>query len=76
MCIRDRVYIEGSLKTDKWQDKDGNERFSTGVVANNFGGVQILGGGDNNLDSSSGMNQEPVKKENLDQTIEDDDLPF
>ena len=70
------VYIEGSLKTDKWQDKDGNERFSTGVVANNFGGVQILGGGDNNLDSSSGMNQEPAKKENLDQTVEDDDLPF
>ena len=70
------VYVEGSLKTDKWQDKDGNERFSTGVVANNFGGVQILGGGDNNLDSSSGMNQEPAKKENLDQTIEDDDLPF
>ena len=58
------------------KDKDGNERFSTGVVANNFGGVQILGGGDNNLDSSSGMNQEPAKKENLDQTIEDDDLPF
>ena len=58
------------------KDKDGNERFSTGVVANNFGGVQILGGGDNNLDSSSGMNQEPAKKENLDQTVEDDDLPF
>ena len=70
------VYIEGSLKTDKWQDKEGNERYSTGVVANNYGGVQILGGGENSLDSSSGMNQEPVKKENLDQTVEDDDLPF
>ena len=71
-----RVYIEGSLKTDKWQDKEGNERYSTGVVANNYGGVQILGGGENSLDSSSGMNQEPTKKENLDQTVEDDDLPF
>ena len=37
--------------------------------------LQILGGGENSLDSSSGMNQEPVKKENLDQTV-DDDLPF
>ena len=54
----------------------GNERYSTGVVANNYGGVQILGGGENSLDSSSGMNQEPVKKENLDQTAEEDDLPF
>ena len=51
-----QLYVEGRLQTRKWQDKDGNERFSTGVVANNFGGVQILGGGDNNLDSSSGMN--------------------
>ena len=39
-------------------------------------GIVILGGGENNLDSSSGMNQEPAKKENLDQTVEDDDLPF
>ena len=70
------VYIEGSLKTDKWQDKEGNDRYSTGVVANNYGGVQILGGGEGALDSSSGMNQEPAKKENLDQTVEDDDLPF
>ena len=45
-------------------------------MANNFGGVQILGGGESNLDSSSGMNQEPTKKESLDQTVDDDDLPF
>ena len=69
------VYIEGSLKTDKWQDKEGNDRYSTGVVANNFGGVQILGGGESSADTSV-MNQEPTKKESLDQTVEDDDLPF
>ena len=70
MCIRDR------LKTDKWQDKEGNERYSTGVVANNYGGVQILGGGESSMDTSGGMNQTPKKEENLDQTVEDDDLPF
>jgi len=32
------VYVEGSLKTDKWQDKDGNDKYSTGVVANIYGG--------------------------------------
>ena len=70
------VYVEGSLKTDKWQDKDGNDKYSTGVVANNYGGIQILGGGDSSTDSSPSMNQERPQKENLDQTVEDDDLPF
>lgn len=70
------VYVEGSLKTDKWQDKDGNDKYSTGVVANNYGGIQILGGGDSSTDSSPSMNQERPQKENLDQTAEDDDLPF
>tara|TARA_Y100000739_G_scaffold161993_1_gene140206 strand:- start:18 stop:464 length:447 start_codon:yes stop_codon:yes gene_type:complete len=71
------VYIEGSLKTDKWQDKDGNDRYSTGVVANNYGGVQILGGGgEADAGSSSDMNQERPQTENLSQEVEDDDLPF
>ena len=71
------VYIEGSLKTDKWQDKDGNDRYSTGVVANNYGGVQILGGGGEvDAGSSTDMNQERPQTENLSQAVEDDDLPF
>ena len=70
------VYVEGSLKTDKWQDKDGNDKYSTGVVANIYGGVQILGGGESNMDSFSSMNQERPEKESLNQAVEDDDLPF
>ena len=30
------VYIEGKISTRKWQDKDGNDRYSTDVVANTF----------------------------------------
>ncbi|MCL4107770.1 UNVERIFIED_CONTAM: hypothetical protein GTU68_027155 [Idotea baltica] len=29
-----QVYIEGKLTTRKWQDKDGNDRYNTDVVAN------------------------------------------
>jgi len=29
-----QVYIEGKLSTRKWQDKDGNDRYTTDVVAN------------------------------------------
>jgi single-strand DNA-binding protein len=37
-----QVYIEGSLRTRKWQDKQGNERYTTEIVANE---MQMLGGG-------------------------------
>ena len=72
------VSVEGKLQTRDWEDKDGNKRYTTEVIADLYGGVQILGsvGGENSFDTSSGMNQEPAKKENLDQTVEDDDLPF
>jgi len=36
-----QVYIEGSLRTDKYTDKDGVERFSTDIVANE---MQMIGG--------------------------------
>ena len=29
-----KVYIEGSLKTRKWQDKEGNDRYTTEIIAN------------------------------------------
>ena len=72
------VSVEGKLQTRDWEDKDGNKRYTTEVIADLYGGVQILGsgGGENSFDTSSGMNQEPAKKENLDQTVDDDDLPF
>ena len=36
-----QVYIEGKLRTRKWQDREGNDRWSTEVVANE---MQMLGG--------------------------------
>ena len=36
-----QVYIEGRLRTRKWQDKTGNDRYSTEIVAND---MQMLGG--------------------------------
>ena len=40
-----KVYLEGSLRTNKWQDKDGNDRYTTEIIANE---MQMLGsrGGD------------------------------
>jgi single-strand DNA-binding protein len=36
-----QVYIEGRLQTRKWQDKSGNDRYSTEIVASD---MQMLGG--------------------------------
>jgi single-strand DNA-binding protein len=45
-----QVYIEGKLQTRKWQGQDGQDRYTTEVVANE---MQMLGGGD-----SQGANQQ------------------
>ena len=36
-----QVYIEGRLRTRKWQDRDGNDRYTTEIIAND---MQMLGG--------------------------------
>jgi single-strand DNA-binding protein len=38
-----QVYVEGSLRTDKWQDQSGQDRYTTEVIANE---MQMLGGRD------------------------------
>ncbi|MBD2806689.1 single-stranded DNA-binding protein [Xenorhabdus sp. ZM] len=38
-----QVYIEGQLKTRKWQDNQGQDRYSTEVVVNVNGSMQMLG---------------------------------
>nr|WP_320115087.1 single-stranded DNA-binding protein [uncultured Desulfuromonas sp.] len=40
-----QIYIEGSLQTRKWQDRDGNDRYTTEIVANQ---MQMLGRVDDN----------------------------
>lgn len=48
-----QVYVEGSLRTRKWQDKNGNDRYSTEIVASE---MQMLGGRGGGGGSSSGGN--------------------
>ena len=43
------VYVEGRLKTRKWQDKDGVEKYTTEIIAEQMqllGGREGMGGGD------------------------------
>jgi len=38
-----QVYVEGRMRTRSWEDKDGNKRYTTEIIAND---VQFLGGRD------------------------------
>ena len=64
------VYVEGKIKTRKWQDKQGVDRYTTEIIASQ---VVFLGNGQ----SSNGNNHGP--NENLNQGNEQqnsDDIPF
>lgn len=54
-----KLYIEGALQTRKWQDQNGNDRYSTEVVLNGFNGKLLLldkreGGGDGERQGNQG----------------------
>lgn len=46
-----KVYVEGRLQTRKWQDRDGNDRWSTEVVANEMQMLDSRGGSESLEDS-------------------------
>jgi single-strand DNA-binding protein len=57
-----RVYVEGQLKTRRWQDKVGNKRYKTEVVANN---LIMLGPKSKKEPQDEGVNLEVVKTEDV-----------
>lgn len=81
------IFVEGSLQTRKWQTKEGQDRYTTEVVADT---MQMLGGRDSRVSESSNsgdnFNQEPARANKNDvntssssePTLElpDDDIPF
>jgi single-strand DNA-binding protein len=81
-----QVYVEGSIRTRKWQDKDGQDRYSTeirGDVMKMLGGRQGMGDGGRERgesDSRSGPPAEgrpaPAKKPAGKFDDMEDDIPF
>lgn len=37
-----KIYVEGQLRTRKWQDQSGNDRYTTEVVVSGFGGTLTM----------------------------------
>ncbi|MGS8100384.1 single-stranded DNA-binding protein [Providencia sp. PROV_01] len=76
-----QVYIEGSLQTRKWQDQSGQDRYTTEVVVNIGGSMQMLGGNGGNQAGSQQPARQPQQSQQQAQQNEppmdwDDNIPF
>ena len=76
-----QIYLEGKIQTRSWEDQDGNKRYTTEIVSNNF---QMLAGkvdsdkAVSNADSpqkAAPAKSKTAKKQAV-QEDPDDDLPF
>jgi len=69
-----QVYVEGRLQTRSWDDKDGNKRYTTEIVAND---VQFLSSNNSNAGSRSDDGPPPPSEPyGFNDSSPDDDIPF
>ena len=66
-----KVYIEGRLQTRKWQDRDGNDRYTTEIVAREMKMLSPRGAGAGDS-GGRGFDEEPP----LPEPMMGDDVPF
>jgi single-strand DNA-binding protein len=79
-----KVYIEGRLQTRKWQGQDGQDRYTTEIVANDLQMLDSRGGGAGNFNQQpASSNTQPQQPQQQPQTAPaggfddfDDDIPF
>lgn len=65
------LYLEGKIKTNKWQDQNGQDRYTTEIIANNF---QFLGG-KSDIPTTQ-YEQKPIANNDDLNNFDDDDVPF
>lgn len=77
-----KVYLEGSIRTRKWQDQQGQDRYTTEIVANELQMLDSRGGSTNVEQSSVQRNSQGVQSTQLHEeggnAFEElhDDIPF
>lgn len=74
-----KVYIEGSLRTRKWTDKNDIERYTTEILANEMQMLDSRGGAGTNYQGGDQFSQQPKAATASQSTPSDnfdDDIPF
>ena len=74
----DRVYIEGRIKTRKWQDDQGNDRFTTEIQCTDFTFLTTRGESQGGMESGTAKAETQNIPDEIQEPIgpQDDDLPF
>ena len=67
------VFIEGRLQTSTWDDKDGNKRSMTEIVAAN---MKMLDGKGQTTRGQEAVMDEPAPTYGMGEPLPDDDVPF
>jgi single-strand DNA-binding protein len=70
-----KVYVEGSLRTRKWQDKSGQDRYTTEIVAGEMHMLDSKGGGASAADVPVSTEAQNISSPGSSETF-DDDVPF
>ena len=68
-----KIYVEGKLQTRKWQDKDGNDRWTTEIVGNQF---NFLDSRPSQNDSSMDQSGASTLPDDSSSGISEEDIPF
>ena len=75
-----QVYIEGSLRTRKWQDKDGQDRYTTEIRADVMKMLGGKGDGQQSEPQQAPQQRQPTQRQQPQQSSGfgdlDDDIPF
>jgi len=72
-----KLYLEGSLRTRKWQNQQGVDTFTTEVVLNPFAGQMVILSGAKAMDGmSESVATQPVQREEVSIDEIADDIPF
>lgn len=71
-----KVFVEGSLRTRKWEDKNGNDRYTTEIVAREMQMLDSKGGSANYESKSEAPTSAPSANKPADLDDFDDDIPF
>ena len=70
-----KVFVEGKLQTDKWEDENGNKRSATKIIGNNMQMLDSRGSSNSSSfdESSSAQNETPASQEG---SFSEEDIPF
>ena len=73
-----KLYIEGTLRTRKWQNQQGVDTYTTEVVLNQFSGTMVILSGAKSVDAMGGAAPTPTPAPSEEISIAEigDDIPF